>query len=136
MFTVNSIQFLCLFSFEQVPKEYIDMAMTMTAACRKKHNATPEDIKSFMEGKIPETKTGKCTATCLLDQFKLVRKIYSKKIREIRSIENLKQISSVNGKSELDCNAIEQFAKKADAKFIEVSREYCEACKAPATDDK
>lgn len=39
---------------------------------RKKNGATEDDVKSMLEGDVPKSKTGQCTNTCLMKQFKIV----------------------------------------------------------------
>lgn len=50
------------------------MVMMFTEDCRKTHKATDEDVKILMGGKIPETKSAKCTMACAMKQFKAVIK--------------------------------------------------------------
>lgn len=48
---------------------------------RKTHKATEDDVKTMLEGKVPSTSTAKCTTTCVMQQFKVVRWIFNKKSR-------------------------------------------------------
>lgn len=50
------------------------MFMMFTEECRKTHKGTEEEMNKIMSGEIVETKTAKCTMTCVMRQFKMVNK--------------------------------------------------------------
>lgn len=48
------------------------MLMALTEDCRKKNNATEEDMNDIFEGKMTISKAAKCTGTCAMQQYNLV----------------------------------------------------------------
>lgn len=48
----------------------------MTATCRTSENVSEDDLNSIMDGKLPESKEGRCMVTCVLKQYSLVWKIH------------------------------------------------------------
>lgn len=44
----------------------------MAADCINKTNATEGDVNDMCEKKAPSTKTGKCLAFCMMNQFNCV----------------------------------------------------------------
>ncbi|XP_055303652.1 general odorant-binding protein 19d-like [Sitodiplosis mosellana] len=98
-------------------KEQKEMCMAISEDCRKSNGATEEDGNNLCSGKMPETKTAKCTASCVMKQFKLAKK---------------------NGANlEADCDVMAQLAeaKGANATTIAAIKDICGKCKAPGTPD-
>lgn len=44
----------------------------MTGECKTSSEASDDDVNTIMDGKIPESKQGKCMMTCVMKQFSMV----------------------------------------------------------------
>lgn len=68
----------CDFHFffsKNITEEEKEMFMMFTEDCRKANNPTDDEMNNIMAGKVPETDPAKCTMTCVMKQYKIVRKL-------------------------------------------------------------
>uniref|UniRef100_A0A182QN26 Odorant-binding protein 13 n=1 Tax=Anopheles farauti TaxID=69004 RepID=A0A182QN26_9DIPT len=87
----------------------------LAAECKNKEGASDDDVETFVEDKMPETRTQKCLAGCMQEQFGIS-----------------------NGK-EFQEDGFEEVAKmllKGDEEKMKVAREIGNDCKDVKNDDR
>ncbi|XP_031626228.1 uncharacterized protein LOC116342670 [Contarinia nasturtii] len=95
-----------------------DMFMMFSEECRKTHKPTEADMKKLMDGEILGTKPVKCTMTCVLKQFKLIKEEGGKQTLDV---DNVMKLADMKGLSKGD---------------LEKIREISEICKSPSITDE
>ncbi|XP_053659862.1 general odorant-binding protein 19d-like [Anopheles marshallii] len=92
-----------------------DMLRELAAECKTKEGATDDDVDAFVNDKIPDSRTQKCLAGCMQEQFGISN---GKTFQEDGFIEIAKMLM------------------KGDEKKIELSREIASDCKGVTNDDR
>lgn len=107
-----------------------------TEDCRKTNKATDEDMNLVMDGKIPESKEAKCTMTCTMKQFKMVKNmkmVYfiensnfwfesnqadEKDGKLELNVPNLVKMAEANGLSQENCTIVEEVGNKCKSPLV------------------
>nr|XP_040223910.1 general odorant-binding protein 19d-like [Anopheles coluzzii] len=92
-----------------------EMLRGLAAECKTKEGATDEDVEGFVNDKMPESRTQKCLAGCMQEQFGVSN---GKAFQEDGFIEIAKMLM------------------KGDETKIELAKEIAADCKAVANDDR